>query len=76
MPAPEEVLEAARGIDVDRLAFEHLWPMVMLDRVCSPAAEYGDAAGRACRPTNPKPKKTRRGPRVFPPDQPVVWEVH
>jgi hypothetical protein len=43
MPAPEEVLEAARGIDVDRLAFEHLWPMVMLDRVCSPG---GGVPGR------------------------------
>jgi hypothetical protein len=76
IPAPEELLEAARGIDVDRLAFQHLWPMVMLDRACSPTAEYRDAAGRARRPTNPKPKKTHRGPRLFPSDEPVVWEVH
>jgi hypothetical protein len=76
IPAPEVLLEASRGIDVDRLAFQHLWPMVMLDRVCSPTAEYRDAAGRARRPTNPKPKKTRRGPRLFLPDEPTVWEVH
>jgi hypothetical protein len=75
MPVSEEVLEAARGIDVDRLAFQYLWPMVMLDRVCSPTAQYRNAAIRARWPTNPKPKKTRRGPRLFPPDEPVVWEV-
>lgn len=37
--------------------------------LCSTAAEYtGDR-----RPSRPTPTKTKRGPRLFPPDQPTVW---
>lgn len=40
--------------------------------LCSTAAEIG-ADGR--RPSYPAPKGTKRGPRYFPPDRPVTWEV-
>src|SRR5690606_18313581 len=39
--------------------------------LCSTAAEYiGDR-----RPANPRPTKTKRGLRFFPPDQPTVWHT-
>jgi len=39
--------------------------------LCSTAAEYiGDR-----RPTYPRPVRTKRGPRIFPPDQPTVWQT-
>ena len=39
--------------------------------LCSEAPEIGSG----CNPTNPLPKKTRKGIRFFPADQPKVWNV-
>lgn len=43
--------------------------------LCSQAAEYRDARGMDRQPTRPTPQKTKRGERLFPPDQPTVWET-
>ena len=45
--------------------------------LCSANAEVRDAADfeGSRLPTNPEPKKTRKGLRLFPPDQPTVWET-
>ena len=45
--------------------------------LCSVNAEVRDAAdpGGSHLPANPEPKKTRKGLRLFPPDQPTVWET-
>ena len=45
--------------------------------LCSVNAEVRDAAdpGGSRLPANPEPKKTRKGLRLFPPDQPTVWET-
>ena len=74
-PNSEVTLEAAEGIGVDNIALQYVQPVALLDRVCSPAAQYRDVAGRVRRPVNPEPKKTRRGPRLFPPHEPSIWRV-
>ena len=45
--------------------------------LCSANAEVRDAADPDGfrKPGNPEPKKTRKGPRLFPPEQPTVWET-
>ena len=45
--------------------------------LCSINAEVRDAADPQGErlPANPEPKKTRKGLRLFPPDQPTVWET-
>jgi hypothetical protein len=40
--------------------------------LCQDAADY---AGPAERPSNPEPKRTKQGWRLFPPDKPRLWEV-
>lgn len=50
-------------------SFEPLVSLVLY--LCSQAAEYvGDQ-----RPSRPQPTKTKRGPRIFPPDMPTVWQT-
>lgn len=39
--------------------------------LCSQAAEYTGPKNRG--PSRPSPVRTKRGPRLFPPDQPTVW---
>lgn len=75
MPISDATREIARGIEVDSAAFQFLWPVVLLDRICSSETEYRDAAGRACQPANLKPKKARRDSRFFPPLEPTIWRV-
>jgi hypothetical protein len=41
--------------------------------ISSVNAETLDASGRE--PRRPSPKTTRKGPRLFPPDKPVEWQV-
>ena len=45
--------------------------------LCSINAEVRDAddPDGFRKPGKPKPKKTRKGPRLFPPEQPTVWET-
>lgn len=43
--------------------------------LCSVSADYRDRAGSGEEPGNPAPKKTRKGARLFPPQQPTVWET-
>jgi len=45
-----------------------LWLLLYLG---SEAADYGGSP----RPANPRPVKTAKGPRLFPPQGPRVWEV-
>lgn len=40
--------------------------------ICSQASELGDALSK---PELPKPVKTKRGIRYFPPNEPKIWEV-
>jgi len=51
----------------------HVEPMVsLLLYLCSQNAEIGDGK-RA--PSNPEPKRTKRGWRLFPADRPTTWDV-
>lgn len=43
--------------------------------LCSQTAEYRDARGSDHQPGRPKPVKTKRGTRLFPPSGPTTWEV-
>jgi hypothetical protein len=43
--------------------------------LCSQSAEFRDAAGIRNNPHRPTPVQTRKGPRVFPPDKPTIWET-
>jgi hypothetical protein len=43
--------------------------------LCSQAAEVRAAGGGDRRPAPPKPVKTKKGVRLFPPDRPKPWEV-
>ncbi|MFL6603921.1 MAG: AcrVA2 family anti-CRISPR protein [Steroidobacteraceae bacterium] len=50
-----------------------LWPIVsLLLYICTESGEIGDVSRR---PLNPQPKRTRHGPRLFPPDRPTAWDV-
>lgn len=51
---------------------EYLPPILsLLLYLCTPAADYGGEA----RPTKPRPKKTKKGFKIFPPNQPRQWDV-
>jgi hypothetical protein len=43
--------------------------------LCSQSADYRDAAGIRNSPDKPASVQTRKGPRVFPPDKPTIWET-
>jgi hypothetical protein len=43
--------------------------------ICSQSADYRDAAGIRNAPRKPTPVQTRQGPRVFPPENPTIWET-
>jgi hypothetical protein len=43
--------------------------------ICSQSADYRDAAGIRNAPGKPAAVQTRKGPRVFPPDNPTIWET-
>jgi hypothetical protein len=43
--------------------------------LCSQAAEIQEVGGGKRVPTRPKPQKTKKGMRIFPPDHPSYWEV-
>lgn len=52
---------------------KNLQPLIaLLLYLCSTSGEIGTGEKR---PSNPKPKKTKSGLRIFPPDQPTVWDV-
>ena len=43
--------------------------------MCSQSADYRDTAGIKNAPGRPALVQTRKGPRVFPPDNPTIWEM-
>jgi hypothetical protein len=43
--------------------------------LCSQAAEVRDGGGGDRRPTHPRPVKTKKGVRLFPPERATPWEV-
>ena len=43
--------------------------------LCSQNAEIRESGGGDRLPAYPEPKKTKKGPRLFPPDRPTHWEV-
>jgi hypothetical protein len=68
----EATLQGGRAVPpMEELTPEIAPILSLLLYLCSEAADYG---GRP-RPTNPRPVKTTRGMRLFPPSGPRVWEV-
>ncbi len=63
----------AQGGPADLLsAFRDIEPMVsLLLYICTEAADFGPGP----RPRRPKPTKTEKGLRLFPPDHPRLWDV-
>lgn len=54
-------------------AAESLVPLVaLLLYLCAENAEIGDGSRR---PATPQPKRTKRGPRLFPPNTATTWDV-
>lgn len=43
--------------------------------ICSISADIADMADKRLRPANPQPRKTKKGPRIFPPNSPTTWLV-
>ena len=67
--------EVSMGPLVDDLTDE-VSPLVSLVLyLCSQAAEIRAAGGGTRRPARPKPVKTKKGMRLFPPNRPTPWEV-
>jgi hypothetical protein len=63
-PFPWEALQAVQG---------SVAPLIsLLLYICSVNGEIGDGKRQ---PTNPKPKKTKKGRRIFPPNQVTTWDV-
>jgi len=55
---------------------EMLRPMVSLTLyLCSEGREIQDADGSKKQPLRPAARKTKKGPKLFPPDKPSAWEV-
>lgn len=53
-----------------------LSPLIsMLLYLCSQSADYRDSAAIRNAPGRPIPVQTRKGPRLFPPDGPTIWET-
>jgi hypothetical protein len=68
----EERMAAAAPYD----AAANLSPLIStLLYICSQSADFRDAAGIRNAPGRPTQVQTRRGPRVFPPDHPTIWET-
>lgn len=68
-----EILNAVvdgRGADAVAAIIEPIISLTLY--LCSQASEIG---GEGRRPSNPQPKKTKRGMRLFAPDKPTAWEV-
>jgi hypothetical protein len=43
--------------------------------MCSQSADYRDASGLRNAPGKPVPVRTSNGPRLFPPENPTIWET-
>jgi hypothetical protein len=68
----EERMAAAAPHD----AAVNLSPLIStLLYICSQSADFRDAAGIRNAPGRPTQVQTRKGPRVFPPDSPTIWET-
>jgi hypothetical protein len=53
-----------------------LSPLIsMLLYICSQSADYRDSAGIRKTPSRPTAVQTRKGLRIFPPDDPTIWET-
>lgn len=69
MDVPPEALDAPAKM------VPYVEPLVSLVLfLCSAAAEHRTADGRQM-PVKPRPIKTKRGPRLFAPDEPTIWET-
>lgn len=65
-----EIIENERKMET---LYHCLAPMLSLALyLCTVNAEIGDGSRK---PKTPLPKRTKKGWRLFPPDQPVVWDV-
>jgi hypothetical protein len=63
------------GGEVEQLSSD-ISPLVSLVLyLCSQAAEIREAGAGKRVPSHPKPQKTKKGMRIFPPNQPSRWEV-
>lgn len=72
-PGLKELAQAAAGFDLKSLVQPVVEPVVsLLLYVCSQASEIGDGSRQ---PSNPAPKHTKRGWRLFPADKPTTWDV-
>jgi hypothetical protein len=53
-----------------------LTPLVSLTLyLCSATAEFRERRGSPRQPGPPKPQRTKKGLRLFPPQEPATWEV-
>lgn len=63
---PEEIKQTA----------QHLSPLIsILLYLCSEEPEIDDLKQPGLSPSYPKPEKTKKGMRFFPPDKPRIWSV-
>lgn len=68
-------LELPLPAELTSLLANHLAPMVSVTLyLCSLAADISDLRGKRERPENPRPKKTKKGLRIFP-QPPTTWLV-
>jgi hypothetical protein len=76
-----EAAKQARRLGLPHLASDisldgALSPLVsLLLYLCSEEPDVRDGAGSRRLPRRPAPIRTKKGPRLFPPDEPTVWET-
>jgi hypothetical protein len=59
-----------------RTISQEITPVVSLVvYLCQTSAEIRENSGSARLPVKPKPKKTKKGYRIFPPPNPTTWDV-
>lgn len=79
----EALADEIGSASLSELAGEHagelagrLYPLVStVLYLCSVTADIEGRGSGERRPSKPHPKKTKKGPRLFAPDQPTVWET-
>lgn len=66
---PQHLISSSQEKNLSRLITPFLNVLLF---ICSQASEIGDGV---VKPVLPTPKKTKRGNRFFPPDEPKNWDV-
>jgi hypothetical protein len=74
--AAQKISDEQLTVTDPRAVAANLSPLIsLLLYLCSQTVDYRDSTGRRKTPGRPLPVQTRKGPRIFPPNEPTIWET-